>query len=376
MRLPLRRRATDIGARLGGGLRRSIGPVTITCLLLGLAGCLAIFNATFHRVAPLAFVARQAVWLVAAAVVMLAAAGRGPKFWRRSLPLWATGAYAALLLVLLCGERVNGMRGWFAWHGVFIQPSELAKPIFLLCLASRLEYRSEDLRNGKGYLSLLGLFGLWAVPLLLQPDFGTLLVYGATFAVTVWCMGGRTWHLLATGLAAVPMVAAACLYRPYLWQRFAGFLDPEGAGQGAGWHILQFQRTLASGGAFDCSLGRGVWSNTYLPLGHSDSIFATLAEALGFFGVLPLVLLVLAWAWYGMRRAQASSRDRFVSGAVLGMSVMLTVQSLIHLSVNLGLMPPTGVTLPLISYGGSSLVSSLAMIGMVEGMTRTPDREE
>ena len=134
--------------------------MTITCLLLGLAGCLAVFNATFHRAAPLAFVARQAVWLVAAAAVMLAAAGRGPKFWRRSLPFWAAGAYAALLLVLLCGERVNGMRGWFAWHGVFIQPSELAKPIFLLCLASRLEYRSEDLRNGKGYLSLLGLFGL------------------------------------------------------------------------------------------------------------------------------------------------------------------------------------------------------------------------
>ena len=142
--------------------------MTITCLLLGLAGCLAVFNATFHRAAPLAFVARQAVWLVAAAAVMLAAAGRGPKFWRRSLPFWAAGAYAALLLVLLCGERVNGMRGWFAWHGVFIQPSELAKPIFLLCLASRLEYRSEDLRNGKGYLSLLGLFGLWAVPLILH----------------------------------------------------------------------------------------------------------------------------------------------------------------------------------------------------------------
>lgn len=344
----------------------------IACILFALAGCVAIFNATFHRAQPLSFVGRQILWLFSAVFLMLAASLRRPAFYRRTLPVWSILAYASLLLVLLCGQTVNGMRGWFAWHGVFVQPSELAKPVYVLILAGmleRLEGKQAEWRGG--YLPLLAMFLLWGLPIALQPDFGTLLVYGLTFGTLTWCMGGRIKHLLLTGLALLPALAAACLWRPYLLDRLGAFLNPGAMEHGAGWHVTQFQRTLAAGGALGSSLGKAVWSQTHLPLTYSDSIFASLAEALGFFGVLPLVLLILGWAVYGLHRAAAAA-DRFSAAAITGMVVMLAGQSLIHLSVNLGLMPPTGIPLPLISYGGSSLLSSLLMVGIVECLARAP----
>lgn len=360
----------ELGRRSWGGLRRVVTPVGLTGIVLGLWGCLAVFNATAHLSQPLLFVGKQLAWLALGIVAMTVASLAPSRVCIRFLPAAAGTAYALLWLVLLLGVRINGMRGWFAWHGMFLQPSEVAKPVFALALAY-LMLRTAPWRTEfwRGFAPALLLFLLWVWPLALEPDFGALLVYGMTFVAVVWTLGARTRHLLYTGLAALPAIGLIVLSKPYVLHRLIGFLNPERYAQTYGWHIIQFQRTLASGGLLGQSWGRGIWTQSHLPLGYSDSIFAALAESVGFIGVLPVILLVLLWVVYGLGKV-AMVGDRFRAAAILGLVTFLAVQSLIHLSVNLGLFPTTGITLPLISYGGSSLVSSLVMVGLVESLAR------
>jgi cell division protein FtsW len=210
---------------------------------------------------------------------------------------------------------------------------------------------------------------LWILPIALQPDFGTVLVYVFTFAVLYWAMGGPLLHLLVSGLLAAPAAGLALATHPYLIDRLTAFLNPHAYANTAGWHLLQFRRALAAGGLTGQGWGHRQ-TQVHLPLGYSDSIFANTAEAIGFIGVLPLVLIVLAWVVYGVRRG-AQCREPFAKAVVLGMVILLAGQAFIHLSVNLGLCPTTGITLPLISYGGSSLLASLTAVGIVEAVGRS-----
>ena len=353
-------------------VRFSLTPAGVVCLCLGAWGCLAIYNATFHLASAFHFVGRQVVWLVPGTIALLITSGQGPEAYRRGAPVIGGITYALLWLVLLFGIRVNGMRGWFAWHGIFLQPSELAKPAFVLALALLFERtRAHAGSWTRGYAPLLALVVVWVAPIVLQPDFGAVLVYVFTFAAMYWGAGGRTKHLAISGLAAVPLVILALQQNPYVQRRVLAFFRPEAYAHTSGWHILQFQRTLASGGLTGRSWGHGLWSQAYLPLGYSDSIFASTAEAIGFLGVVPIVLAILAWVVYGVCRARLAT-GVFTRAVVIGMVAMLAGQAFIHLSVTLGLLPPTGVTLPLVSYGGSSLLSSLAGVGIVEGVFRAP----
>lgn len=354
-----------------GWLRRCLTPVTAVCLFLGLWGCLAIFNASAHYDNPLSYVLRQLVWLSVAMSTLGVASLLSVTVYRVVLPAMAVVSYAMLWLVLEFGVRVNGMQGWFSWNGLYLQPGELAKPAFLLSLAWLMErLAAQRCHLWKGYVPLLLFCGVWCLPIVLEPDFGTFLIYVITFVVVAWVMGSRSSHLVWTAAAAVPVAGLCVMWKAYLWHRLQGYWEPDAFAETYGWHVVQFQRTLASGGLWGNSLGHGVWSESFLPLSHSDSIFASIAEAVGFAGVVPLILLIIGWAYYGFKRAAAAG-DEFSRAAILGLVAMLTIQSLMHLSVNLGLVPPTGITLPLISYGGSSLVSSLLMVGIVEGISRS-----
>ena len=354
-----------------GTLRRGLTPACAVCVFLALWGCLAIYNATYHLSAPYSFVGRQFLWVLVGTAVLVVTSALPAAFYYRAAPALAAVAYVLLWLVLWFGIRINGMRGWFACHGVFIQPSELAKPAYVLSLAYVLDMTRSTRRHlVRGYLPVAGLTVAWLVPIVMQPDFGMLVVYALTFLAVYWCMSGRLTHIAGSCVAALPLVVWAFRVKPHLCQRVVGFLRPEAFAQTAGWHILQFQKTLASGGPLGRSWGRGVWAQAYLPLGYSDSIFASLGETVGFVGLLPIVLIILAWVVYGHWQLRRPRTD-FVAASVLGIVTMLGIQAFIHLGVNLGLLPPTGITLPLISYGGSSLVSTFAAVGILESLSRS-----
>lgn len=346
---------------------------------LALLGCLAIYNATAHAPQPYYFLYRQGVWLLAGLALMGVASRLSRATWQQlTVPL---GLISLLLLyaLLLWGHTVNGMRGWFRleitalapyFSPILIQPSELSKPIFVLVLAQlAVQLHDPPQRSWRAYGLYLACCSLWLLPLVLQPDFGTLSVYLATMLLVYWLQGGRTSHLATTIGAGAALMGLAVVLHPYVRRRLAGFMDPASHAEGAGWHILQFRTTLAHGGLTGAD--PPIWSQHYLPLGYSDSIFATVAERIGFIGLLPILLVIVLWLTYGLllARRQADSTSALV---IAGQVSLLAMQAVLHISVTLGLLPPTGITFPLLSYGGSSLAASLLAIGIIIAFSK-PD---
>jgi cell division protein FtsW (lipid II flippase) len=358
--------------RLLRGILRS--PALLVCLVLGLLGCLAIYNVTFHTATPQRFVLRQSIWLIVG-LLTLAICSRIPaERYRRWTWLLSGVALIALYAVLIWGVRRNGMRGWFEipligdspiFQSLLVQPSELAKPIFVLFLAKLSHQR--DLREAYRWRDY-GTQVLWCLPWFIaiawQPDFGTLLIYLLTFALLYWLQGGPLRHLAASAAALTPILAGICWRYPYVRERFIGFIASTANAQAAGWHPIQFRTTLARGGLWGCSMDDAVWSRHYLPLGYSDSIFATIAETVGLLGTLPLLAGVGLWFAYGIYHARRCA-SREAALIVAGLCAIVGLQALVHVSVAAQLLPPTGVTLPLLSYGGSSLVATTGALGIL-----------
>ena len=205
---------------------------------------------------------------------------------------------------------------------------------------------------------------LWILPVILEPDFGTAIIYFAGFVIVYWIGGGKKRYLAAIFIFGFISSIIVILTNPYVLQRILGYLFPLSDPYGSGWHSMQFRYAMARGGLEGAGLGKAVWSNTYLPLSHTDSIFSSLAETLGFIGVLPVLIGFILLIYLTFTLA-LHSKDRFVVLFSCSLVSLITFQAFLHIGVNVGLLPPTGVTLPLLSYGGSSLVTTMLGFGML-----------
>ncbi len=351
---------------------KSAGAITLPLVvhavlfMLGLWGCLAIYNATVYSNAPFYLAGRQFIWLIAGLFSMYYVSKVEFTFYIKFAPLLASLIFIPILLVLVFGIRINGMKGWFAFGSIFIQPSEIAKPFFILALCWICNKYS---CASKKFLLLFIVTLLWVLPISFQPDFGTVLVYVFAMAAVYLIAGGSYLFMLVSVFAVIPAGLLIIIEKPYVLARITGFLNPLEDPAGAGWHILQFQYTLARGGLFGASWGNCLWANSYLPLSYSDSAFAALTEAIGFIGVLPVIFGFTLFAYVGYRmasRAEENMRRIFICS----MTSMVTFQAFVHISVNVGLMPPTGITLPMFSYGGSSLIATMIGAGMILSAAR------
>ena len=344
--------------------------IPLLAFLLAVWGGLTIVSAQSGAGQPLLLAGKQLIYLAVGLAVMAVIA----KIPFATHLRWA-GIYAALSILLLLalplfGIRINGMLGWYEFAGFFFQPSELAKGFYLLFLV-KLAVRSET--GWKQFAILGGAAMLWTVPVLLQPDFGTATVYLLGFAV-LYLLAGGTWRCFFTACGAMVLTAAGFIAaKPYAWKRITAFLDPNLDPGGASWHIRQFQLAIAHGGFFGSKLGQAIWSNAYLPLPYNDSAYATMAETLGFVGALPVpvfyAMLFYSLISAAMRRELAPPARLYLAGA----AVLPAIQALLHLSVNVGLLPPTGLTLPLVSYGGSSMVGTFALLGLAMSAEKSAD---
>lgn len=341
--------------------------ITVSILfLMGLWGCLAIYNATVFSDAPFLYAGKQLLWLFIGLLVMWVTS-RVPFSIYNKYKWYLIGwAFFLLVLVLVIGIRVNGMKGWFDLGIGYFQPSEFSKPFFILSLCAVANISKTQL---KLFFNLAGVTLLWSVPLVLQPDFGTLMVYLAGFITVYLLAGGKVIYLLPAFLASIPAAIIVYRQKPYVAARFAGYLNPEQHASGAGWHILQFQYTMARGGFSGQSWGKSLWANTYLPLSYSDSAFASLVEAIGFAGTIPVILGFCALAYAGYRLALHAEGD-LKKLFICGMPILISVQALVHMSVNVTMLPATGITLPIFSYGGSSLMSIMLSFGIILSATR------
>ncbi len=342
-----------------------------TTFLLGLWGVLTIASSQSSAPEPLYLVGRQFGFLLAAMAVLLAAWRIPFDFYRRNWPVLAALCLLLLGLLPFLGVRINGMRGWFRLGEFQLQPSEPAKGIFLLALAVVLtRFRASRWRFGVAFL----VASIWVAPILLQPDFGTGMIYLAAFAA-IYFLAGGSWRTLGMLGGGSLLLAALFVWRnPYAWRRITGLFQPEADPLGSGWHIRQFELAIARGHYFGSKLGGAVWSNAYLPLSYNDSAFATMMETLGLFGTLPVLLFFGALAgslcWLALRPGMREDARLCIGGA----AVLIGIQSLVHISVNLCLLPPTGLTLPLVSYGGSSLVGTAFLVGLALSASREHGR--
>jgi cell division protein FtsW len=210
-----------------------------------------------------------------------------------------------------------------------------------------------------------------AALVLSQPDFGTTLLLGLLLVVMLWAAGARTLHLCAAGGAGLLLMIFESTHRAYRARRMAAFLDPWRVARGAGFQLIQSFIALGTGGGWGVGLGAGRQKMFYLPQAHSDFVFAVVGEEFGLVGALIVILLFGTILVRGMRIAH-NDADPFASLLATGMTALLSLQALFNMAVVIGLVPTKGLPLPLLSYGGTSMVVSLAALGVLLGLGRRP----
>lgn len=294
----------------------------------------------------------------------------------RKLKKYSLPVFAAVLVLLgavflpVIGMSLGGSRRWLNLGFVSFQPAELMKIAFIIYLAAIFEKRQDDIKNFyAGFLPYVFLLGIVAVPIVLQPDVGTLSIIAITSAVMFFVAGGRLSHLGVLFLSGLAMLGALIKVAPYRMARFTVFLSPETDPQGIGYHINQALLAIGSGGLFGLGLGNSRQKFLYLPEVSGDSIFAIIAEELGFFLTIGLVALFVAFAIRGLKVAK-NAPDAFGRLLAAGITCWLVFQAFVNIGAMLGLLPLTGLPLPFVSYGSSALLVSLLSIGILANISK------
>jgi cell division protein FtsW len=274
------------------------------------------------------------------------------------------GAAFVLLIGVLFSPQLNGTRRWFFVGGISVQPSELAKLALIPFLAYQIDKKEERV-NELSFLVPTGLFtALTAALILLEPDMGTAVLLGATFFLMIF-LAGLSWRYILAALAVVPpLLLSLVMMESYRRQRLFAFLDPEKDPLGSGFQALQSLIAVGSGGVLGLGPGKSVQKLFFLPHPESDFIFSIVAEELGMIGALAVVAAYCVLAWRGFR-AGAKAPDAFGRYLGWGLTGVLIMQALINVSVTIALLPTKGIPLPFISYGGSSLVVTLCICGVL-----------
>ena len=290
-----------------------------------------------------------------------------PSVYRRlTVPLFVL-ALVSLVLVLLPGVGLvrGGAQRWLGVAPFVFQPSELAKVSFVLYLAYTLSRKADRLEQFmSGLLPPLLMTGLFVVLLLGEPDFGSAFILAIIAMAMLFVAGGQVKHLAAVALAAMPAAAFLIMTADYRLKRLLAFLDPWSDSANSGFQIIQSYIAFGSGQLWGRGLGQSRQKLHYLPEAHTDFIYSVIGEELGLWGALLVVLLFGILLFRGMRLA-LEREEPFTRLMVFGLTLLLGLQALVHMSVVMGLVPTKGLVLPFVSYGGSAMVVHLAVAGML-----------
>lgn len=345
--------------------------LVVVSLLLVAMGLAAIYSVDLSRGAGGVFFKKQ-LFALGVGFFGLIAASLIHQSWYRVHSKHLYGlTLLVLVAVLLFGATIRGTQGWFVFGGFSFQPVELGKAAVILILAVAVAHAGRRFDRPLFFFGSGLLAALVMALVLLQPDLGSALIIGGIWFGLMLLVGTRRRYLLAC-LGAAALVAAVgwqWVLKPYQQDRILTFLNPERDALGAGYTITQATIAVGAGGWFGRGLGFGSQSQLrFLPEAQSDLIFAVIGEELGFAGVATLFILFGLLLWRLLRIVRRS-RDDFAAAAVSGIALLFFFQLFINVGAMLGLLPLTGVTLPFVSYGGSSLVVNLLLIGIAESAT-------
>jgi rod shape determining protein RodA len=323
---------------------------------------------------------RQVAFVIAGLVLMLFIALAPPRWLSTHWYAWLGVGLLMLAAVLVFGRTVNGAKSWIILGPVSLQPSELCKPLLIVALAGYLRYhKSIDSLQAFGWC--LAIAGAFLLPIMLQPDLGTAMVFIPVVAAMVWVAGGNRVYLASLGVAGLSVIPAAYVFgvlKEHQMKRIEVYISGLGGDvadrTGDGYQILQSMTAIGSGGFSGQGYGMGSQSQlAFLPERHNDFIFAVIAQETGLIGVAAFIGILFFMVTRILRVAE-KTRDPFSRLIVIGVAAMFFAQATINIAVVSGLLPVTGITLPLVSYGGSSLLSGFAALGLVCNIAMQPIR--
>jgi cell division protein FtsW len=278
-----------------------------------------------------------------------------------------------LTLVLLPGlgfsRQVGVARRWLATPWCTIQPSEIAKLALVIFMAHCLTKKGDKMKHFYyGFLPVVVVTGVMIVLVVVEPDFGTAIFMGLLTMVLLFIGGTRLSHILSIPLFTAPVLYLLVTHYHYSYRRILAFLDPWKDIQGMGFQIIQSFVALASGGLWGLGLGDGRQKLFFLPAAHTDFILAIIGEELGFIGMMSLVMVFGILIWRGVSIA-LKAEDTFGAYLAMGITAMIALQVIINMGVVVGLLPTKGLTLPFVSYGGTSLVVNLVAAGVLANIS-------
>ena len=284
--------------------------------------------------------------------------------------------FGAMLLlgVALAMHARNGAKRWIPLGPLTFQPVEIAKLALVTYLACSLDRKADHLKTFTiGFVPHLVVCGMMMALLLKQPDLGSSVVLGATTLGMLFMAGTRVSYIMFAVLGAAPVAYHLVVGTPWRMQRFLAYFNPDAFANKEAYQFLQAQLAIASGGMTGTGLGGGHQTLGYLPEAHNDFILAPIGEEMGWIGVAAIIGLFGILVWRGIRAA-LGARDVFGGYLAFGITLLFGVQVLFNVGVVLGVVPNKGITLPLVSYGGSSLVITMFLVGLVMNVGRRPER--
>lgn len=350
-----------------------------TVLLLVLFGLVMVFSTSAVMAketlgSPYAFVGRQAVWaLLGLACMTLLMQVDYRRYNNYSVVVTSVAVTTLLLVGVFAMHGMNGAHRWIRVAGTTLQPSELAKPVIVLFLAYFLQTRIHAMDDVKGTILRASLPSLVFIALILkEPDLGTALVCAGVTALMLYLAGAQVKYFAIAAAVSSPLLYYMLFHVAFRRARMLAFWNPELDPKGAGFHILQSLIAVGTGGVFGRGLMEGVQKLFYLPEPHTDFIFATVCEELGLLGAVAIVALFVMLGYRGLRAAVLST-DPFARFLAFGITTAILIQAFFNMSVVLSLVPTKGITLPLISSGGTSVFITLASLGILLNITREID---
>ncbi len=365
-------------ADAGGPSSRSMDrTVLIVTYALAIIGLIIMFSASGVMAETrygdsTFFLKRQSLWLLLGFVALHWVSQRDYNVWRTLTPYVLALTFVLLVLVLipLLGTQVNGARRWLRVAWVSVQPGEIAKLSIVLYLASFLVRKEGDIITfSRGVLAPVTVVGTFAGLVLLEPDMGTAVVLILLLFGLLFLGGARVPHLLGIGVILLGVGYTLIMQSDYRRRRLLNFLDPWQDPSDAGFQLTQSFVALGNGGLFGVGLGEGRQKLFFLPEAHSDFVLALVGEELGFAGTGLLIGLFAVLIVKGFQIA-GRAPDAFGRHLACGVTLLVGTQVLINMSVVSGLLPTKGLTLPFVSYGGSSLIVCLVAIGILLSVSR------
>lgn len=317
------------------------------------------------------FIKRQMIWLGLGGFAMWVGLRMNYRRLERLTYVMLLFALLALIGVLFTAP-VNSAKRWFLIGPLSVQPVEFAKLALISYLAFSLGKKAEKVQTFTvGFVPHMVVCAVMMALLLKQPDLGSSIILGATTITMLFIAGARISYIALAVLFAAPIAYQMIVGTAWRMQRFMAYFNPDAYSDGVAYQIVQSRLAIGSGGPLGAGLGEGRQAMGYMPEGHNDFIMASIGEELGFVGFALVLILFGIIVWRGVRAALAS-RDTYGTYLALGVTIMFALQALINTGVVLGAIPAKGLTLPFVSYGGSSLIMAMFVGGLLLNIGRRP----